>query len=134
MGFFDDLFGGTPASVQNVRTGTPQQQGLQDMLAKLGGSNLEGFKPFPGPTQRLSPTANEQGIFNKLPGLTSKIGNRQPSQAGQQGQQQIAQARTQRQEQKPDESEAEIINKGMSSTLAKILAISGLYKTSFIRA
>ena len=54
MGFFDDLFGGTEAKVGRTSTLNPLQEQLFGKIGQESLGQLQNFKPFPGPTQRLN--------------------------------------------------------------------------------
>ena len=113
--FFTDLFGGSEPEVKRVSTQVRKQRDLANMMLDAATKQFADFKPYPGATQRTKPTGSEKGIFNKIPGMTERIGKRE---AG--GSQYMTKAREAAGRGK-SESNAEIVASGMTSTLKKIL-------------
>jgi len=118
------LGGASGTSTKRISTLDPQQSQLYQMLSSraMQGQN---YRPYPGKTVRTSPTENEQGIFDRIPGMLSKLGDRQqPANTG--AARQAAGAGVQQQAQKSQPTSRdipEIINSGQSQIIGKILKI-----------
>ena len=117
------LDGAAGTSMKRISTLDPQQSQLYQMLSSraMQGQN---YRPYPGKTVRTSPTSNEQGIFDRIPSMMNKIGsNQQPANAG--AARQAAGAGVQKQAQKSQSMQdvPDIINKGQSQIISKILSI-----------
>jgi hypothetical protein len=109
-----------------IQTGSSLSGTQKKLFKGLAGMAQEGidqpFRPYAGATQRLAPNANEQAVFNRIPELLAQSGRGKGmmSQAMQTaGKPPNAQGTQPGTAEEP--SIAEIIHKGQTSIISKIL-------------
>lgn len=110
-----------------IKTGSSLSSLQKPLFKSLAGKAQAGidqpFRPYPGASTRLAPTANEQAVFSKLPQLLARMG--QGGGGMNQAMQTAGQPPNPQGSQPPGTEEeptiAEIIHKGQTNIISKIL-------------